>query len=88
MVTVGKVATRIPTFTLIIQPDLIKDELITQFPHILTNIAGYMDVADTRKEIATPRLLSTRQCLNGEQYGREQLWIHGSMVWESTKGNK
>ena len=60
MVTVVKVATRIPKISLTISPDLAKDELITQFPHILTNIAGYMDVADTRKEIAFPRLLSTK----------------------------
>ena len=55
----GKVEGRTPTGSLLLLPDLNKDNLVTQCLHILTNIAGHMDVESTRKEISIPRILGT-----------------------------
>ena len=51
---------RVPTDPLLLTTDLVKETLVTQCLHILTNIAGHMDVAATKEEIATPSLLGTR----------------------------
>ena len=56
----GKAAEIISTDPLLLPPDLVNDNFVTQCLHILPNISGHMDVATTREEIATPRQLGTR----------------------------
>ena len=56
----GKVEGIKPTGSLLLLPYLDKDNLVTQCLYILKNIAGHMDVAATREEIATLRHLGTR----------------------------
>ena len=49
----GKVAGRTPTVLLLLPPDLVKDNLVIQCPHISINIYGQMGMASTRVAIAT-----------------------------------
>ena len=56
----GKAAEIISTDPLLLPPDLAKDNLVTQCLHVLTNIAGHMDMVATREEIETPSHLGTR----------------------------
>ena len=55
----GKVAVRTPTGLLLLPPDLFKDNLVIQCPHISIHIYGHMDEAYTRMYIATPRYPGT-----------------------------
>ena len=56
----GKVVGRTPAGLLLFPPDLFKDNLFIQCPHISINISKQMRKAATRLTIATPRHPDTR----------------------------
>ena len=56
----GKVAGITPTGLLLLTPDLVKDNLFIQCPHISINISEHMGVAPTRVETGIPRHSYTR----------------------------
>ena len=56
----GKMAGITSTGLLLLPPDLVKDKLVIQFPHISINVSGHMGEAATRVLIVTPRHLGTR----------------------------
>ena len=56
----GKVTERTPSGLLLLAPELVKDSLVIQCPHISINISGKMGMAATRVAIATPSHLETR----------------------------
>ena len=51
----GKVAGITPTALLLIPPDIVKDNLVIQCPHISINISGHMVKAATMVTVATLR---------------------------------
>ena len=57
----AKVAGRTPAGLLLIPPDLVKDNLIIQCPHISINISGRMGKASKRVVIAASRYPGTRK---------------------------
>ena len=74
-------AGKTPTGFLLLPPDLVRESLVVQFPHISINIDEHMGVADTRVEIATPRHpdTSTRQQWRSGWRG-ETMYAHNDGV--------